>query len=145
MAATTTRDWTPAQAGYRPDSQVVTTTRPETPEAPGLVQHYVLTRHGIIARTWIGPDLAEIVLRRPTHVAGTYQGFVQAVPGGWAAFGSGAAEQISRVYTDYLDAEAVLLRLRTGRRATGEYRWPRGLMLRLRSQHHARQTAAAAR
>jgi hypothetical protein len=145
MAATTTRDWTPAQAGYRPETQVVTSTHPETPEAPGFVQHYVLTRHGIVARTWAGTDLVEIVLRRPSHAGGTYQGFVQQVAGGWAGFDGDTREQVTQVHQDYLAAEAPLLRRRTGRRTHGTYRWPAGLRMRMAAQRDRDSAAAAAR
>lgn len=127
MTATATRaarSWTPAQAGYQPRTQVVTSTRPDTPEAPGLVQHYVLTRHGIVARTWCGPDLVEVALRRRGQVRGTYQGHITAVPGGgWQAYDTNRT-LLGPGYANYLDAEAPLLRRRTGVTTTGTYRWP---------------------
>lgn len=115
MSTNTLRSWTPAQAGYQLHTTAVD-------RRPGrLIRHYVRTRHGVVARTWCGPDLVEIALRRPTAARGTYQGTVRAVAGGWVATlpdGTG-----SPVRGQYLDAEALLLRVRTGVTARAEYRW----------------------
>lgn len=117
------RPWSPAQAGYQAHTLAVTTSHPETPEIPGLVLHYQLTRHGAVARTWCGPDLVEVVLRRRGQVRGTYQGTVRAVAGGWQAH-TPRGDLLGAVHTNYLDAEAPLLRERTGVVAAGTYRWP---------------------
>lgn len=118
MATTT---WTPRQAGYLPETTVVTTT-----EAGGLVRHYVRTRHGTVARTWMGTAVTEVILRRPAHRRGTYQGSVHCVAGGWQAVDDSRTHQVpvGPVCTDYLDAEALLLRRRTGQVARVTYRWP---------------------
>jgi hypothetical protein len=127
MTATAVRRWSPAQAGYRPTTQVVTTTRPDTPEASGLVRHYVSTRHGIVARTWVGPDLVEVTIRRRGQVRGTYLGHVLAVTGGWQAHAPNGTPT-GAVHADYLDAEAPMLLARTGHTARGTYRWPHVLV-----------------
>jgi hypothetical protein len=113
--------WSVRQAGYQ-----LRSTQLGASEHGSFVQHFVVTRHGVVARTWIGPDFVQIVLRRPANSGGTYQGSVRAVPGGWQAFDdfTGAAQPVGPVYADYLDAEAPLLRRRTGHRATSAYGWP---------------------
>lgn len=123
-ATRTRRDWTAAQAGYHAEVTELATTRSG---GDGLPRHYVLTRHGILARTWAGPDFVQVALLRPRNGHATYQGSVQAVPGGWAAFNPDG-RQVSAVHNDYMDAEPALLRLRTGHRSTSTYDWP-GWML----------------
>lgn len=119
--ATTTTGWSPRQAGYQPDTTIVTTT-----DAGGLHRHYVRTRHGTVARTWMGASVTEVTLRRPSHRCGTYQGSVHAVPGGWQAVDDSGPQPVpvGPVHADYLDAEARLLRRRTGQVARATYRWP---------------------
>jgi hypothetical protein len=123
-AATPIR-WTTRQAGYHAEVTEFTTTRGG---GEGLPQHFVLTRHGVLARTWVGPGLAEVTLRRPRHAHGTYQGHVAMVPGGWAGYNHNG-QPVTAICRDYLDAEAPLLRLRTGHTATGKYRWPAWMLL----------------
>jgi len=83
--------------------------------------HFVPTRHGTLARTWIG-DCGEIALLRPSNTAATYQGTVRAVRGGWVALDPDGA-QITGVCRNYIDAEAPLLRLRTGHRSHAKLPW----------------------
>ena len=94
----------------------------------GTPRHYHHTRHGWVARTWIGTTSTEVVLHRRSHTAtgGTYQGSVHAVPGGWQAVDTtgNTPTPVGPVCVDYLDAEALLLPRRTGYRAQGVYRWP---------------------
>lgn len=130
-AAQRTR-WTVRQAGYRLDGTVVTTS-----PSGSFQQHYVLTRHGLVARTWLGPDFTQIALRRRRNSGATYQGSVRAVPGGgWQAFDdfTGAAQPVGGVHNDYLDAEALLLPRRTGHRSTARYAWPAGHLRQLTTQ-----------
>lgn len=116
--------WTVRQAGYRLHSTVATTSQ------GGLPQHFVATRHGIVVRTWLGPDFTEVALRRPGHTGSTYQGTVRSIPGGWQAFDDrgNPAPPLGVVHRDYLDAEAVLLPRRTGHRSAVRYQWPAGLL-----------------
>ncbi len=119
-------DWTPAQARYDRYATLVTTTRGDE---GGCTIHFVPTRHGVAGRVWVGDGgaLVEIVLRRPSNSGATYQGHVAAVPGGWAGYDPSGV-QVTAVHTNYIDAEAPLLRLRTRTRSTGQYPWPRYLL-----------------
>lgn len=117
------RSWSPRQAGYQVDSMVVTTTRPDTPASPGLPVDFVRTRHGAVARVWIGADLTEVTMRRPRNVRPTFQGTVRRMSGGWAGFDPDG-QQITGIYANYLDAEAPMLLLRTGRRSASTFPWP---------------------
>lgn len=117
-----TRYWTPRQARYA-GHVIVTTTRPDVPECPGLPLHYQLTVHGAVRRTWVGPDYVEIALHRHGNQHYTYQGTVQTVPGGWAAF-SPDRDQLTPALAEYLAAEAVLLPRRTRRRTETTYPVP---------------------
>ena len=121
MTATTvapaTRRWTARQAGYKGRTTL------HVPLPDGTARQYVRTRHGLVARTWVGLGLAEVVLKRPRNKHATYQGSVRIVPGGWQAYDDGGDRPVpvGPVCTDYLDAEAQLLPRRTGRRASGRY------------------------
>lgn len=113
--------WTVRQAGYELADTVVAAS-----PSGAFVQHFVPTRHGLVGRTWIGPDYVQVVLRRPRNQGATYQGSVRAVADGWQAYDdfTGDPAPVGAVHTDYLDAEAVLLRRRTGHRSTADYSWP---------------------
>jgi hypothetical protein len=114
------RRWTARQAGYDHDRAVEVTTR--YPAADGLPLELVPTRHGEVARTWLGRAFSEVVLRRPRHTAGTFQGTVHGVVGGWIA-SAPDGRRTSPVLHDYLDAEARLLLLRTGHRSRARHPW----------------------
>lgn len=115
------RPWTPAQAGYRHD-----TLSSGSVKGGGLVREFILCRHGIVARTWMSPTFVEVALRRPSQTGGTYQGSVELTREGWTSFDP-AGEVVARG-VDYVEAEAPLLRVRTGQRAAIRYDWPRELV-----------------
>jgi hypothetical protein len=118
-----TRSWSPQQAGYDAATMVVTTTRPDTPETPGLPVDFIRTRHGTVARVWLGHDLTEVTIRRPRNVRPTFQGTVRRISGGWSGFDPDG-QQVTGIHANYLDAEAPMLLLRTGRRAASTFPWP---------------------
>lgn len=118
--------WTARQARYNGPAMVCALS-----EGGGLPVQFTPSRHGIVARCWLGPDYTEVVLLRRTNTAGTFQGTVELVRGGWKvtdARGNG----LGTASGDYLDAEAPLLRLRTGVRSTTRHRWPHRLVAQLR-------------
>lgn len=92
------------------------------------------TRHGLVCRTWIGPqlDLTEVVLLRRSAKGGVLQGVVQRqADGTWIAYDPNH-RQVGEATQTYLDAEAQLLPLRTGYRAGCDITWPRDLVWQLR-------------
>lgn len=124
---TTPISWTPAQAGYWPRDTRITTTRDD---GQGCPVHFVDTRHGIVARTFVG-DCMEIVLWRPANTHPTYQGHVELVTvdgvRGWVGFDP-HGRRVTAVHPNYLWAEAPLLRLRTGRPSRADLPWDRAPM-----------------
>lgn len=114
------RRWTARQAGYDHARAVDLTTGDRA--SGGLPQQLVPTRHGHVARTWLGGTLTEVALLRPRRAGATYQGTVHGVVGGWVAY-SADGRRTSTVRHDYEDAEATLLVLRTGHRSQTRYPW----------------------
>jgi hypothetical protein len=107
---------TATKARYERETQLVTTSR-----SGGLPVHYVMTRHGAVARTWM-PGCTEVVLWRPRSQHPTYQGSVAHVGLAWVA--TDPHGTVVATASDYLDAEAALLPLRTGTRSRAGYAWP---------------------
>lgn len=127
MQATATR-WTARQARYDTWATVLGVSA-----GGGLPVHYVPTRHGLVARTWMGHDLVSVVLLRRGNAGATFQGTLQLVRGGWMVVDS-RDNHIGTFGGDFLDAEAALLRLRTGVRSVCDYPWPRHLLAELRAE-----------
>jgi len=93
-------------------------------DTAGLVRHYVMTRHGAVARTFVsdtGPLLVEVALWRPANRSPQFQGCVTRDGGRFVASAPDRGFVFSAV--DYLDAESELLRLRT-RTRSHESGWP---------------------
>lgn len=126
MTTTTTTTalpaWTVRQARYDTAATVRGTT-----EHGGIDVDYVPCRHGVVARAWVAPGMTEVVLRRRGHKYGTFQGTIESSPNGWRILDI-EGRQLGEVTGDYLDAEARLLRLRTGRRTQVRYQWPSWLL-----------------
>lgn len=108
---------TAKQAGYERKTQLVTTSRPGA-----FPVHFVMTRHGAVARTWIPGYGTEIALWRPRNLHPQYQGTVTRGEGGWVATDPHGRQIASAV--DYIDAEAALLPLHTRTRSHAEHEWP---------------------
>lgn len=114
--------WTARQARYATASQHVQR------ESGRLTKHYVLTRHGAVARTFVpgGTFLVTVVLWRPSLRHPQLQGTVTMTWDGdqlvyQASDPDGRVVATTRTY---LDAEAALLPRRTRTRSQGDYDWP---------------------
>ncbi|HLL69109.1 MAG TPA: hypothetical protein VK453_25840 [Micromonosporaceae bacterium] len=88
---------------------------------------YITIQSGIVRRTFGDAPFAEITLLRVGAQQPTYQGLITAVAGGWRATGAahGDATVDLGTFVDWLDAEAALLKRRTGVRATVAWDGPR--------------------
>jgi hypothetical protein len=118
--------WTARQARYNGHAMVC-----DVSEGGALPVQYAPTRHGIVARCWLGPDYIQVALLRRGNTASTFQGTVELAHGGWKVTDA-RGNSLGAFTGDYLDAEAPLLRLRTGVRSATHYRWPRHLLAELR-------------
>ena len=116
--AARTRSWTFRQARYEPETQVVVDPQPEA-----ITRHYVMTRHGAVARTFLpGTTMVNVALWRPTNRHPQFQGTITRQGDRWLAVDS--HEQFVATAADYRDAEAALLPLRTRTRSHGSGTWP---------------------
>lgn len=127
MTTTAARSWSAAQARY----DTLATAQGTSP-AGGLPVQYVPTRHGLVARCWGHYTYVEVALLRRRNTGATFQGSIELVRGGWRV--TDATGAVLATFTgDYLDAEAQLLRRRTGVRSQVDYGWPAGLVRELRN------------
>lgn len=124
------RTWTPRQARYEAENMVVTQ---DLPGVDAIVRHYVLTRHGAVARTWLpgrtrledgtlADAYVNVALWRPANLYPQWQGNVVRLGGQWVAMLPDGPE-VGRA-AEYLHAEALLLPLRTRTRSHGSGTWP---------------------
>jgi hypothetical protein len=114
------RRHTAKSAGYQRDTMTVV-----GDSTTGLVRHYVITRHGAVARAFTfgpGPLRAEVALWRPSNRHPQFQGYVARVGGRFDAHTPDGRFVASAV--DYLDAESELLRLHTRTRSYASGPWP---------------------
>lgn len=121
---TTPVRWTPAQAGYWACDTRIATTRGD---GEGLPVHFLDTRPGVMGRIFVG-DVMEIVLWRPPNTHPTFQGWVELVDTaegrGWVGFDP-TGQPVTEAHPNYVQAEAPLLRLHTGRRSRSDLPWDR--------------------
>lgn len=115
MTAARRRRYTAAAARYERGTQVVTTSQPM---GFGHVRHWVLTRHGVVSRSFVGDRQFEVTvaLLRPSNKHPQWQGTIVRV--GFLYQASDPTGWVVAVERDYLDAEAALLPLRTRTRSS---------------------------
>lgn len=114
------KDWTPRQAGYDLTAVLAGSTQQD---GTGLLVEFVRTRHGAVARVWLGRDLTEVLMWRHPNRRPTFQGTVRLTSDGWTGIDPDG-KTVTGVHADYLHAEAPLLRLRTARRSCTTFPWP---------------------
>lgn len=117
-AAARTHRWSARQARYEPETMMVLDAQPQA-----ITRHYVMTRHGAVARSWLpGSTLVTIALWRPRNRHPQFQGTLTRRGGGWLAVDSN--EWFVACRNEFRDAEAALLPLRTRTRSHGSGPWP---------------------
>ena len=108
-----------ATAGYQ-----IHTTETTRTESGALLRQFVVTAHGVVARTDAG-GVWEVALLRPRCTYGRFQGSVYptGTPGVWRLRGP-KGEELGTVTGDYIDAEAVLIARRSEVRSQAVAVWP---------------------
>ena len=104
-----------------------------------VVQHYVLTRYGIVCREFLGgsrfaPLMTEVVLMRRGNKTPTFLGTVERRGDVWfAQLPSDAEPREHFEAADYIEAEAWLLPRKSGWRSQKRYVWPRWMIADIRN------------
>lgn len=120
--------WTAKQARYQP------TTLHIDGGPDRLTRHYTLTRHGAVARTFVGAGslIVEVVLWRRRNRHPQYQGSVRRSTDGTGYTSYDATGREIATAADYINAEAPLLPLRTRHRSRAAYTWPSEILRKMR-------------
>lgn len=116
---TRTRRYTAKHAQYQPETLVLVGNNPND-----VARHYVMTRHGAVARAFLpGPLMVNVALWRPRNQHPQFQGTITRLPDGRYQAVDPDNRPVS-VADNYLDVEAALLPLRTRTRSYGSGTWP---------------------